>query len=96
MAQFLQFPANQKVVQRLDLSRAEITSLIDDRKLNCHDKTVKVASKNCDKFITPTVRVSTSAAIIFVMLDLSCDHDAFNLLSIGRILLLKPFEHNYS
>ena len=40
MAQFLQIPAKDKVVQRLDLSRAVITSLIDDRKLNCHDKTV--------------------------------------------------------
>ena len=24
----------------------------------CHDKTIKVARKNCDKFITPTIHVS--------------------------------------
>jgi len=28
-----------------------------------HDKTVKVARKKCDKFITPTVRVSTCIKI---------------------------------
>ena len=33
-------PANQKVVQQQDLSRAEITSWIDDRKVNYHDKAV--------------------------------------------------------
>ena len=37
-----------------------------------------MVSKNCDKFITPTVRVSTSAAIFFVMQDLSNDHDVFD------------------
>jgi hypothetical protein len=30
----------------------------------CHDKTVKVARKNCDKFITPTVRVMGQALFI--------------------------------
>ena len=46
-----------------DLSRAEVTDLIDECKVQCHDKTVKVARKNCDKFITPTVRVSCWAIL---------------------------------
>ena len=29
----------------------------------CHDKTVKVASKNCDKLITHTSLVSTSSGL---------------------------------
>jgi hypothetical protein len=29
----------------------------------CHDNTVKVTRKNCDKFITPTVRVSCWAGL---------------------------------
>jgi hypothetical protein len=70
-------PAKDKVFQWQDLSRAEITSLIDDRKVICQDKAVKVASKNCDKFITPTVRVSKSVVIYFVMLEMSYDHNAF-------------------
>jgi hypothetical protein len=40
MAQFLQIPAKDKVVHWLDLSRAEITSLIDDRNVFRQDKAV--------------------------------------------------------
>jgi hypothetical protein len=39
------------------LSRAEVTNLADELEFICQDEVVKVASKNCDKFITPTVRV---------------------------------------
>ena len=42
------------------LSGAEVTDLADEWEVICQDEIVKVASKNCDKFITPTVRVSTS------------------------------------
>jgi hypothetical protein len=38
-----------------DLSRTEVTDLADERKVIRQDKVVKVARKNCDKFITPTV-----------------------------------------
>jgi len=46
-----------KLSRLQDLSRAEVTNLADEWKVDRHDKTVKVARKNCDKFITPTVRV---------------------------------------
>jgi hypothetical protein len=53
-----------------DLSRAEVPNFADKWKVMFQDKTVKVARKNCDKFITPTVRVSTSN--IFVMSQNMC------------------------
>ena len=49
-----------KLSRLQDLSRAEVTDLADEWKFICQDEVVKVARKNCDKFITPTVRVSTS------------------------------------
>jgi hypothetical protein len=44
----------------IGISRAEVTDLADEWEVNRYDKTVKVARKNCDKFITPTVRVMFS------------------------------------
>ena len=55
-----------KLSRLQDLSRAEVTNLADEWKVKCHDKTVKVARKNCDKFITPTVRVSTSMLLFYL------------------------------
>ncbi len=49
-----------------DLSRAGI-NLADVWKVLSHDKTVKVARKNCDKFITPTVRVRRRSIFKTVM-----------------------------
>ena len=46
-----------------DLSRAEVTDLADEWKVIRRDKIVKAARKNCDKFITPTVRVSCWAIL---------------------------------
>jgi hypothetical protein len=44
-----------------DLSRAEVTNLADERRVKCHDKTVKVRSKNCDKLIAYTSVVMVSS-----------------------------------
>ena len=46
-----------------DLSRAEFMNLADECKVLSHDEIVKVARKNCDKFITPTVRVIASVVL---------------------------------
>jgi hypothetical protein len=70
--------------------------LIDDRKLNCHDKVVWVARKNCDKFITPTVRVSKSVVNYFVMLEMSQGHNAFFRCPGAGVIFLKSIEHNFS
>ena len=62
MAQFLQIPANDKVVSVAGFVQSRKSRIWQmSEKLLCHDKIVKVASKNCDKFITPTVRVSICA-----------------------------------
>ena len=50
-----------KLSRLQDLSRAEVTDLADECKVFRHEKTVQVARKNCDKFITLTVRVIKSA-----------------------------------
>jgi hypothetical protein len=68
---FCQSRRKRKLSRLQDLSRAEVTYLADEWKVICQDKTVKVARKNCDKFITPTVRVSKSD-VVFLSLCRIC------------------------
>jgi hypothetical protein len=70
MAQFLQVPEKDKVSRLQDLSRAEVTDLVDERKAFSQDKIVMVTCKNCDKFITSTVRVRFSLQIILVRIGI--------------------------
>jgi len=58
---FCQSRRKTKLSRMQDLSRAGFTDFEDERKVVCQDKVVKVTRKNCDKFITPTVRVSKCA-----------------------------------
>jgi hypothetical protein len=55
-----------------------------------------VASKNCDKFITPTVRVSKSAVTILSCWKCPNGTMLFIFLSMSRIYLLKSIEYNFS
>ena len=61
-----------KLSRLQDLSRAEVTNLVDEREVIRQDKIVKVASKNCDKFITPTVRVSICVNFKSVTMKRNC------------------------